>query len=262
MGRLSKGVLGALFATGLVAGSAGVAAAQPPTPSARGVCTGGDIASGTYRGMTVTGDCTVPDGANVTIQGNLVLMPNSVFNAQTLGEVHVTGNVIALRNANFALGCTVMGVGCEGDTHDVVDGNVIGAGALTLRINGSTIHGSIVSNGGGNTSDNVNFPLKDNVIDGNVVVTGWSGTWFGVIRSQIGGNVILLHNRSNFSNPVQGPDSNEVIANTIGGNLLCFGNNPVAQFGDGLVDTPPGYGPNTVGGRALGECASLTSLSD
>lgn len=260
MAKIARGTLGLVFSVVLMVAGAGIAGASPAGAPGRDVCRGGSIDSGTYHNLLVAGPCTVPDGATVTVVGTLTLAPGSAFDAQTLGEVHVTGNVLALRGSNFALGCTVGGVGCEADTHDVVDGNVVGVGALTLRINGSTIHGSIISVGGGNTSDNVNFPLKDNVIDGNVTVIGWSGTWFGLIRSQVGGNATIIRNRSNFSNPVQGPDSNEVIANDIGGNLVCFGNDPVAQYGDGLADAPPGYGPNTVGGRALGECAALTSL--
>jgi hypothetical protein len=44
-----------------------------------------------------------------------------------------------------------------------------------------------------------------------------------------------------------------VEANTISGNLICFGNAPVAQVnsGDGGI-------PNVVGGKAIGECAGLT----
>ncbi len=260
MARIARGTLGLVFATALVVAGAGVAGASPVGTHGPDVCSGGAIASGTYQGLVVTGNCTVPDGADVTVTGNLILMPGSAFNAQTLGEVHVTGNAIALRGSNFALGCTVMGVGCAADTHDVVDGNVIGAGAFTLRIDGSTIHGSILSAGGGNTSGNVNFPIKDNTVDGNVTVIGWSGTWFGLIRNTIGGNAVLIGNRTNHSNPEQGPDSNEVVANTIGRNLVCFSNNPPAQFGDAIEEGPPGYGPNTVGGQALGECADLTHL--
>jgi hypothetical protein len=38
---------------------------------------------------------------------------------------------------------------------------------------------------------------------------------------------------------------------------VCNSNSPQAQFGDAVEDGPPGYGPNTVGGRAIGECAAL-----
>ncbi len=260
MARIARGALGLVFAMALVVAGTGVAGASPTSRRGPDACRGGEIPSGTYRGLVVTGDCTVPDGAEVTVAGDLVLWPGSAFNAQTLGEVHVTGNVVAMRNANFALGCTVMGVGCAADTHDVVDGSIFGVGALTLRIDGSTIHGSIFSVGGGHTSEDVNFPIKDNTVDGSVTVIGWRGTWFGLIRNTIGGGAMIIGNRTNFSNPVQPLDSNEVVANTIGRNLVCLANNPPAQFGDALEDGPPGYGPNTVGGRAIGECADLTHL--
>lgn len=256
MARITRGTLGLVFSLALVVAGAGLAGASPAGPSRPDPCPGGTLASGTYPGLVVSGDCTIPDGATVTIAGNLILLPGSALDAQTLAEVHVTGNVVAMRDANFALGCDAEICGAE--THDVVDGNVIGSGALTLRILSSTVHGNIVSVGGGNIPTDVNLPIKDNKIDGNVTLIGWNGTWLGLIRNEIGGNATIIGNRSNRSNPVQGPDSNEVIANNVAGNLVCHANDPVAQYGDGLEGAPPGYGPNTVGGNAVGECAALT----
>ena len=41
---------------------------QPTGTSGKpGTCAGGDIASGTYKGLTVTGNCTIPDDASVTV---------------------------------------------------------------------------------------------------------------------------------------------------------------------------------------------------
>jgi hypothetical protein len=55
--------------------------------------------------------------------------------------------------------------------------------------------------------------------------------------------------------PFEGvPDSNEVVSNTINGNLICLGNTPAAQIGHAALE---GGGPNTVGGRKIGECAGL-----
>lgn len=60
-----------------------------------------------------------------------------------------------------------------------------------------------------------------------------------------------------FSNNVSvlDPDSNEVITNTVGGNLICMGNSPAAQFGDAAF--VPGTHANVVGGQKLGQFASL-----
>ena len=45
-----------------------------------------------------------------------------------------------------------------------------------------------------------NFPVKDSVIHGNLVIQGWTGGWFGVIRNTIDGNAVIANNRS-WSNP-------------------------------------------------------------
>jgi hypothetical protein len=122
-----------------------------------------------------------------------------------------------------------------------------------------TIHGNLVSNGGGDPASERNFPVKDDTIDGNVTIQGWNGFWFGVIRVNVGGNVIVANN-SGTQTGLPGTefegvlDSNEVVDNVIGGNLICHGNTPPAQIGDAAEE---GGGANTVGGNAIGECADL-----
>src|ERR1700733_6980241 len=44
------------------------------------------------------------------------------------------------------------------------------------------------------------------------------------------------------------PDAGEVLQNTVGDDIACFGNSPAVQFGDS------GASPNVVDGRAFGEC--------
>jgi hypothetical protein len=46
-------------------------------------------------------------------------------------------------------------------------------------------------------------------------------------------------------------DANEIVSNTVLGNLSCFNNSPQADIGDSMG------GPNTVTGFKRGECASL-----
>lgn len=79
---------------------------------------------------------------------------------------------------------------------DVVDGNVVANQPLALYIGNSTVHGNVVSNGGGTAERFFNFPIKDNVIDGNVVIHGWTGGWWGLIANTVGGNVDVSNNRS------------------------------------------------------------------
>jgi hypothetical protein len=235
--RLLLGV-GALLVLGVV-GSGALAAGQGST-----TCTGGSIAAGTYKGLRVTGTCTFDDGAAITVNGNLTVARGAILNdhAASTATVHVTGSVKVEKGAVLGLG--------DYDTalpHDsaVVDGNVTANHPLTLYLGGITVHGNLVSNGGGDQGRN--FPIKDDTIDGNLIVQGWSGLWAGLIRDTVGGNVVYSKNVS-----VLDPDANEVQTNTISGNLICHRNSPAAQInpGDGGL-------PNTVAGRKIGQCAGL-----
>ena len=87
---------------------------------------------------------------------------------------------------------------------------------------------------------------------GNLVVTGWKGAWFGVMRNTVHKNVILLKNVGlTISEETGEPDSSEIVTNTISGSLICFGNNPAPQIGDS------GGSPNTVGGLKIGQCKKV-----
>ena len=234
--RLLLGV-GVLLAVGVV-GSGALAAGQ-----AKATCAGGPIAAGTYGSLTVTGNCTFA-GGTVTINGNLTVARGAILNDHALSTatVHVTGNVKVERGA-------VLGLGDYDPTlpHDsaVVDGNITANHPLTLYLGGITVHGNLVSQGGGDPGRN--FPIKDDTIDGNLIVQGWSGLWAGLIRDIVGGNVVYSKNVSTLD-----PDANEVQTNTIGGNLICQGNSPAAQ-----VNPLDGGLPNTVGGLKIGQCAGL-----
>jgi len=170
--------------------------------------------------------------------------------------VHVTGNVRVGKGAVLGLG-SYKTPGFVGP--DTVGGSIVADQPLTLYLGGVTVDGSVISIGGGLSSTSVadfrNFPIKDNVIHGNLVIAGWRGGWMGVIRNHVGRNVIVFRNVSR-SNPETGPgtdaDSTEVQTNVIGGNLVCFGNSPDAQ-----VNSGDGGQPNAVGGHAFGECAGL-----
>jgi len=111
------------------------------------------------------------------------------------------------------------------------------------------IHGNVVSIGGGPGLGGpyTNFPIKDNTIDGDLIVLGWQGAWVGAIRNTVGGSLIFSGNRS-----VQDTDSNEVQTNTVRGNLICLLTPPAAHV------NPADAGlPNTVGGHKIGQCAGL-----
>jgi hypothetical protein len=220
-------------------------------------CAGGDI-SGTYFNLTITGNCTVPDGTTLSVLGNLAVAPGATFDAVTMGTVNIFGNVLVGHGATFGLGCTPASPAppCDGlnTTTDTVGGSILGDRPLTMYLDGDRIHGSVLSFGGGpgpTFNPYINFPIKDNVIDGSVIVHGWQGAWFGFIRNVTHGSVIITGNVGVTIGDLGTLDSTEVTTNTIGGSLICLNNSPPAQIGDS------GGLPNLVGGLKLGECAGL-----
>ena len=245
----------------LAVGGSIAAAGRPDA----GTCTGGAPGSpqvvppGTYEGFTVTGNCRFGGPGTVTINGNLMIADGGILNDHASGgaTVHVTGNVTVGKDA-------VLGLGnynpVPPHTSAVVDGNIVAHQPETLYLGGMTVHGNVVSSGGGNPDSERNFPIKDDTIDGNLIVQGWNGFWFGVIRVNVGGNLIVA-NTSGTQVGLPGTefegilDSTEIVSNVIAGNLICHGNTPPAQIGDAALE---GGGANTVGGIATGECAELT----
>jgi hypothetical protein len=250
-----------LFALGsvvlMLAVSGSIAAAGKP---GAGTCSGGApgspevVPAGTYEGFTVSGNCVFGAGTMV-INGKLTIADGGVLNdhASGLATVHITGNVVVGRGA-------VLGLGnynpVPPHTSAIVDGNITAHKPLTLYLGGMTVHGSVVSTGGGDPGRN--FPIKDDTIDGNLILQGWSGLWLGVIRDTVGGNVIVANTAGTQTGLEEFEgilDSTEVVSNVISGNLICHGNSPAAQIGDAALE---GGGANTVGGQAIGECAGLT----
>jgi len=253
--RKLRGSVVALALTLLAVAASSAVAARPGSAT----CSGGTIAAGTYSSLTVTGVCSF-GGGTVTVRHNLVVAAGATLNdhaASPLTTVHVGGNVLVGKGG-------ILGLGTYNPSapHDsVVDGNVIADQPLSLYISFTTIHGNLISHGGGGgvTGEFRNFPTKDNTIDGNAVITGWTGGWIGFIRNHVGRNVIFSNNKSVINGLVNPPvpgqvdtDSSEIMTNVIGRNLICEGNTPKAQ-----VNPDDGGQPNTVGGRKIGQCANL-----
>jgi len=228
--------------------------------------------SGAHGSVTVVGMCTV--SGPVTIHGDLTLTDGSVFGG--FGPpVEISGNVLVGKGAEFALGYN-RPPGVIGP--DTVGGSILANQPLSIYLGNSTVHGSLVSIGGGTPHRFFNFPIKDNRIDGNVLIHGWTGGWWGLIANSIGGSVVLSNNRSVVvpadedacegtfpagcaAAPGVDPDSSEVQSRiipgeannpqTIGGNLICFNNSPPAHY-----NPDDGGAPNIVGGLKLGECTA------
>jgi hypothetical protein len=248
-------LLGGCLLLTLGAGGTSAFAAQP----GHATCSGGEIAPGTYNGLTVTGDCTIK--GEVTINGNVSVRAGAYLDAAYLGtRLTINGNVNVGNDARLGLGCTFGYHDCGFNPTwlgaVVVNGNIVASQPLTMYLDFVTIHGNVVSNGGGDITavdpGGLVFPIKDNVIDGNIVVNGWEGAWFGVIRNTVGGNVSVIDTAGTRVDPATGaPDSTEIVTNTIAGNLICLRNAPPAQIGDS------GGEANTVGGKKIGECAGV-----
>ena len=232
-----------------IGGSAALAAGH-----GAGTCSSGTIAATTYNGLKVTGDCTFAAGT-VTINGNLTVAAGAVLNdhAGSPATVIVTGNVKVGKGAVLGLGT----YDPTGSRDTTVGGNIVANQPLSLYLSFITVHGNVISNGGGSGPAGPfrNFPIKDNTIDGNLIVQGWQGGWIGLIRNAVGGNVIFSKNASvvlEDGTPGTDEDANEVQTNTIGGNLICQRNTPAAQVN--AIDEGQ---PNTVGGNKIGQCAGL-----
>jgi len=229
--------LATLATLGLVAASATAAPPQATT------CSSGDIAAGTYKGLIVTGDCTFA-GDRIKVNGDIVVAPGATLNdhAGSPTEVHVTGDVLVGDGGILGLGTYNPTVKHKSE----VGGSIIATNPTSLYVSFVRIHGDFISSGG--SGPGRNFPTKDDTIDGNLSITGWTGFWVGLVRDTVGGNVTFSNNSGD------NPDSSEVMTNVIGGNLVCTGNTPAAT-----VNPDDGGMPNVVGGTATGECAGLTT---
>src|SRR4029078_7069671 len=115
-------------------------------------------------------------------------------------------------------------------------------------------HSSTISGGGGlrARSGPCGWPfgvtwntLEDNVINGSVWMTGYTGFWEGFFRN-------IVHGSVNYNdNTLVAPDGTEVQSNTIHGNLNCSGNDPAPQQGDSQGS------PNVVTGQKTGQCSGV-----
>jgi hypothetical protein len=255
--RLLLGLLGLLSVVVWTGSAAGDPSAGPHICSSAG-----QALTGTYYGdLKVKGNAYVPAGASLEVIGDLTLAPGSCLDAFSTATVTLDADVIVRDGATLALGCTPQSIGpvppCgTTTTHDTVYGSITAHNPLTMYLDGDTIRGDVISHGGGpgrTLSPYVNFPIKDNTILGDVVVTDWQGAWFGLLRNHINGSVKL----ANITGVAIGDDgtldSTEVTDNSILGSLDCHGNFPPAQVGDS------GGGPNSVFSWTTGECATMGS---
>jgi hypothetical protein len=247
-----------LFAM-LALGVCAAPAAADPTAGPPICASAGTPLSGTYSdNLTLTGNNYVADGKSLTVQGDLTIARGACLDAFSTGTVNVGGSVWVGESGILALGCAP-GVDfevlpCENTTtNDTVGGSLFANDPYTMYLTAVTINGNLVSVGGGPgavSSPFVNFPIKDMNIQGNALITGWHGGWFGFLRNHVNGSAVV-------SNIIAAdPDSSEVVTNVVHRDLLCYGNSPAVQFGDS------GGLPNEVGGLAFGQCGFNVILED
>jgi hypothetical protein len=246
-------------AAALVVSGTVVASAQTTSPKAY-TCTGGDIPSGNYASITVTGACDVTPDAVISVAGNVYVAAGATLDAQSAPSTITVGrNVIALRGSLLGLGCQPdtdhAGHPCtvEPDGHSTitVNGNVTTIGADTVLLNGITVNRSVTLIGGGG---DIPWAIKNNTIGGNLTIIGVTADWLGVLFNEIGANATLIHITA--TDPGDPGRTVAVVENTVGSNLTCFGLAP---------DVSGGFIPgevNHVSGNAIGQCASLVGGSD
>lgn len=220
-------------------------------------CAGGEIPSGTYASITVTGFCSVGSGAVINVTGNVNVAAGAVLDAQTAPSTITIGrNVTAGAGSIVGLGCQPPSythnsahecmVDPEGHSTISVKGNVTATGAQAFLLNGVTVNGNVTFTGGG--SDEIPWSIKNNMIGGNLTVSGQRATFLGVLFNTVGRNVTLTNIAITDVDPGPGV---YIVKNTVGRNLSCSGLTPGVS--GGFV---PGS-VNTVGGNATGQCAAL-----
>jgi hypothetical protein len=229
------------------------------------------VLSGTYNSnVVVQGACQVSAGPAV-INGNLTVSGGSVLLAQfSNADLTVNGNLTVWVGATAFLGCDPQSSPCIDDPDPnnptqfaalTVSGDVLGQQPLGLIVHNATVNGNYTQTGGGGglTCDPVGIfalfgspafsTIEDSTVDGSVTVTRLKSCWLGLIRLQVGRNVVVQNNR------LLDPDAIEINDNHISGSLICISNSMVwdsAEIGDGLFPRAPE--PNTVDGRRIGQC--------
>ena len=255
------GRLAALLAAAAVGLALPLLPAAASAASGNATCSGGSIAAGTYRSLTVTGSCSV-DAGTVTVTKNVTVAHGAALVAAFgRSDLNVGGNLTVGSHAILVLGCEPEAFPCfthpHATTNDHIGGNLTAGRALMVLAHHNTIAGNVTQSGGGGGVTCSIFPFgpngppaystyEDNAIGRNASVTGLRTCWLGFIRNTVARNV-------NFNNNITAdPDGNEVVTNTIAWNLNCHANAPAAQVGDS------GGSPNTVGRKATGQCLKLT----
>ena len=239
------------------AGSATAAAARAPGAAAF-TCAGGEIPSGSYASITVTGMCSVAADAVISVVGNINVGAGAMLDAQNVPSTITVGrNVTGAAGSLVGLGCQPPSATgnsaheCVGDPEGISDitinGNVTITDADTVLLNGITVEGNVTLTGGGSF---IPWSIKNNTIGRNLTVSGQTAEWLGVMFNRVAGNVTLTNITVTETHP-EASQAVFIVRNTVGRNLICTGLGPNVSGGffPGSV--------NVVGRNAIGQCASL-----
>ena len=247
-------LLSTVAATVALVLTGGPAMACQQRPSAY-TCTGGEIPSGNYASITVVGACSVAADAVIRVAGSVVVRAGAQLDAQSApATITVEHNVTAAAGSLLGLGCqppsytgnSAHECTVEPDGHSTitVKGNVTAFRAYLVLLNGITVKGNVTLLGGGG---DIPWSVKNNMIGRNLTVSGQTTNWLGVLFNTIGRNATLTDITLNEDHPDAAHDV-YVVRNTVGRNLICL------RLSQGVSG---GAGVNVVGGRAIGQCASL-----
>ena len=251
-----KVCVGVLTAVSALVFAGGAALADGPGGHKAYRCTGGDIPSGTYASITVSGPCSVAADAVIKVTGSVRVLAGAVLDAQSAPAT------ITVRHDVSGAPGSIVGLGCqppaftnnsahpcqtEPDGHStiVVNGNVKLVGAVGVFLNGIEVAGNVTVLGGGS---DIPWSIKNDTIHGNLTVAGQTEEWIGILFNTIDKNVSLKGITLTGVDDTTGSGLNSlfVVRNSIGRNIACFRLTP------GVF----GYG-NNIGRHALGQCASL-----
>ena len=250
---------GILLALGITGSSA--FAAKPGA----GTCSGGApgfgnaevIPAGTYAGFTVTGYCVFGPGT-MTINGKLTIADGAQLNDHASGWQSRCTSLGTSRSATAPFSDWATTTRAPHNSA-IVDGNVTAHQPETLYLGGMTVHGNVVSNGGGNPASERNFPFKDNTVDGNVIIQGGTDSGSGSSAS-----TWRKRDRGQDLWNAGGPPGYRLRGNPRlhRGRLQRDRRQPHlprehTPGADRRRDPRSGQRLNTVGGNAIGECADL-----
>jgi hypothetical protein len=252
--------LGVLAVGGAFLLAAGPAVAGPPggAKPMSYTCSGGEIPSGDYARITVTGFCSVAEDAVITVVGNIDVAAGAMLDAQSAPSAIMVGrNVTGAEGSIVGLGCQPEVPGntahpCASDpengTSDIaVGGNISLTGAMLAYLNGVAVGGNISIYGGGDSQ--TPWSIKNNDVAGNITVNGTSTGWIGVMWNHVGRNVSLSDMTVVDDHPGAWT-AVFVVQNDVGWNLNCH--NLVPGVAGGFTGIP-----NVVGHQATGQCVDV-----